>query len=79
MSAKIDAEPDWRGFPIMKRLTLAQASTIVDVALKHCRDHNMKPMAIAVLDAGGHMLALSARRSREFCDERSRKPRRGVC
>lgn len=41
----------------MKRLTLAQASTIVDVALKYGRDRNMKPMAVCVLDAGGHMLA----------------------
>jgi uncharacterized protein GlcG (DUF336 family) len=41
----------------MKPLTLAQASTIVDAALKYGRDRNMKPMAVCVLDAGGHMLA----------------------
>ena len=37
-------------------ITLAQASTIVDVALKTARSHNMKPLAVIVLDAGGHVV-----------------------
>src|SRR3974390_2319824 len=38
-------------------VTLAQASTIVDVALKKARDMNLAPMTVAVLDAGGHLVA----------------------
>lgn len=38
-------------------LTLAQASTIVDVALKTGRDANFHPLTVAVLDAGGHLVA----------------------
>ncbi len=41
----------------MTILTLAQASTIVDKALEHGRATNLKPLAVAVLDAGGHLLA----------------------
>jgi uncharacterized protein GlcG (DUF336 family) len=42
----------------MTQLTLAQAATIVDVALDHARANKLKPMTVAVLDAGGHMIAL---------------------
>ncbi len=38
-------------------LTLAQASTIVDVALKTGRDAKLQPLSVAVLDAGGHLVA----------------------
>jgi len=38
-------------------VTLAQASTIVDVALKTARETNLVPMTVAVLDAGGHLVA----------------------
>jgi uncharacterized protein GlcG (DUF336 family) len=38
-------------------LTLAQASTIVDVALKAGREQNFQPLTVAVLDAGGHLVA----------------------
>ena len=38
-------------------LTLAQASTIVDVALKKGRDTSCAPLTVAVLDAGGHLVA----------------------
>jgi uncharacterized protein GlcG (DUF336 family) len=38
-------------------LTLAQASTIVDVALKTGREKNFQPLTVAVLDAGGHLVA----------------------
>jgi uncharacterized protein GlcG (DUF336 family) len=38
-------------------VTLARASTIVDVALKKARDSNLAPLTVAVLDAGGHLVA----------------------
>src|SRR5215813_8334699 len=38
-------------------LTLAQASTIVDVALKTGRDAKFAPLTVAVLDAGGYLVA----------------------
>ena len=38
-------------------VTLAQASSIVDVALKKARDINLQPLSVAVLDAGGHLVA----------------------
>jgi uncharacterized protein GlcG (DUF336 family) len=41
----------------MSVLTLAQASTIVDVALKKARDSNLQPLTVAILDTGGHLVA----------------------
>jgi uncharacterized protein GlcG (DUF336 family) len=41
----------------MTVLTLVQASLIVDKALEHGRALKLKPLAVAVLDAGGHLLA----------------------
>jgi uncharacterized protein GlcG (DUF336 family) len=38
----------------MPGITLAQASTLVDVALKKGRELNLKPLVVSVLDAGGH-------------------------
>ncbi len=38
-------------------VTLAQASTIVDAALKKARDSNLAPLTVAVLDSGGHLVA----------------------
>lgn len=38
-------------------LTLAAASTIVDVALANGRALNLAPLTVAVLDAGGHLVA----------------------
>jgi uncharacterized protein GlcG (DUF336 family) len=38
-------------------VTLSQASTIVDVALKKARETNLAPLTVAVLDAGGHLVA----------------------
>jgi uncharacterized protein GlcG (DUF336 family) len=38
-------------------LTLTQALTIVDVALKKGRETSCAPLAVAVLDAGGHLKA----------------------
>src|SRR5207302_4110967 len=42
---------------IMSVVTLSQASTIVDAALKKGRDTNCAPLTVAVLDAGGHLVA----------------------
>src|SRR5580658_6519791 len=41
----------------MSVITLAQASTILDVALKTARDSKLAPLTVAVLDAGGHLVA----------------------
>src|SRR5882762_4591963 len=41
----------------MELLTLARASGIVDAALEKAREINCKPMTVAVLDAGGHLLS----------------------
>ena len=41
----------------MAGLTLEQASTIVDVALKKGRETKCAPLTVAVLDAGGHLVA----------------------
>ena len=41
----------------MSRLTLDHASTIVDAALKKGRELKLAPMTVAVLDAGGHLVA----------------------
>jgi uncharacterized protein GlcG (DUF336 family) len=38
-------------------VTLVQASTIVDVALQKARETNCAPLTVAVLDAGGHLVA----------------------
>jgi uncharacterized protein GlcG (DUF336 family) len=38
-------------------VSLAQASTIVDAALKKGRDTECAPLTVAVLDAGGHLVA----------------------
>ena len=41
----------------MSVVTLAQASTIVDAALRKGRDTSCAPLTVAVLDAGGHLVA----------------------
>jgi len=38
-------------------VTLVQASTIVDVALQTARGMELAPLTVAVLDAGGHLVA----------------------
>ena len=38
-------------------LTLAQASTIVDATLKKGREARLDPLSVAVLDAGGNLVA----------------------
>ena len=41
----------------MSVVSLAQASTIVDTALAKGRDGRCAPLTVAVLDAGGHLVA----------------------
>ncbi len=41
----------------MAGLTLAQASTMIDVALNKARESSFAPLSVAVLDAGGHLVA----------------------
>jgi uncharacterized protein GlcG (DUF336 family) len=41
----------------MVTLTLAQASSIVDAALATARERAFAPLVVAVLDAGGHLIA----------------------
>jgi uncharacterized protein GlcG (DUF336 family) len=41
----------------MSVVSLSQASTIVDAALKKAREANLAPLTVAVLDAGGHLVA----------------------
>ncbi|KFX71754.1 GlcG protein [Pseudomonas taeanensis MS-3] len=42
----------------MSRLTLAQANSIIDTALAEGIRLDFQPLCVAVLDAGGHLLAL---------------------
>ncbi len=42
----------------MSNVGLAQASIMVDKALEHGRHLKLKPLTVAVLDAGGHLVAL---------------------
>jgi len=41
----------------MTSLTLAHANHLIGAALTQAREQNLKPMAIAVLDAAGHLVA----------------------
>src|SRR5690349_16740258 len=42
----------------MPRITLDQANTIITAALDEGKVRGFKPLTVAVLDAGGHLLAL---------------------
>lgn len=42
----------------MQRLTLDCASRIVDSALRSAREQRLKPLAVVVLDGGGHDIVL---------------------
>lgn len=41
----------------MTRLSLEQANTIVSAAIAQGRGMGLKPLSVAVLDAGGHLIA----------------------
>ena len=45
----------WKAKPA---LPLAQAEAIIDGALVTAREHDMEPISVAVLDTGGHLIAL---------------------
>ena len=42
----------------MPHLTLAQAEAAIDAALRKAREMGLKPLTVAALDAGGHLIAL---------------------
>jgi len=42
----------------MRKLTLSTAETIIDAAFEKAAALNLKPLTVAVLDAGGHTTAL---------------------
>jgi uncharacterized protein GlcG (DUF336 family) len=44
----------------MTQLTLAQANTIIEAALKKSKEQGYKPMGIAVLDAAGNLKAYAS-------------------
>jgi uncharacterized protein GlcG (DUF336 family) len=44
--------------PLKVLLSLKEASDIVDEALRLAREHDMQPMTVMVMDAGGHQIAL---------------------
>lgn len=41
----------------MSRITLDQANTIIAAAFAHGQTLKLKPLSVAVLDAGGHLIA----------------------
>ena len=44
----------------MNSISLSQAQTVVNVALKYAREHDFKPLGVAVLDARGALKAYAA-------------------
>jgi uncharacterized protein GlcG (DUF336 family) len=42
----------------MTQLTLAQANQVIEAALGKAREMNLPPLGVAVMDAGGHLIAL---------------------
>ncbi|MEJ8476335.1 GlcG/HbpS family heme-binding protein [Roseibium algae] len=43
----------------MRKLTLSMAETIIAAAFEKAAELKLKPLTVAVLDAGGHMVSLS--------------------
>ncbi|ADZ68639.1 GlcG/HbpS family heme-binding protein [Polymorphum gilvum] len=43
----------------MSKLTLSMAQTMVSAALAKAADLGLKPLTVAVMDAGGHLVALA--------------------
>src|SRR3979490_390578 len=48
---------DTRSLSVMSQLTLDLATRIVDAALDHAATLKLHPLSVAVLDAGGHLVA----------------------
>jgi uncharacterized protein GlcG (DUF336 family) len=42
----------------MSRIPLQKANDIIEGALRHARDLSLEPLAVSVLDSGGHLIAL---------------------
>jgi len=51
------AQPKRPGAEVMSQLSLENAARIVDAALEHAQTLKLKPLTVAVLDAGGHLVA----------------------
>jgi uncharacterized protein GlcG (DUF336 family) len=52
--------PERKGKIAVSSLTLQQAQTIIDAALKKSKEAGYQPMGIAVLDAAGHLKAFAS-------------------
>jgi len=50
----------------MTKLTLAHADTIIDAALAKGAELGLKPLGVAVLDAGGHLVAFRRQDNASF-------------
>jgi uncharacterized protein GlcG (DUF336 family) len=50
----------------MSKLTLAQANRIIEAALSRARELNLPPISVAVLDSGGHLVALQREDGQSF-------------
>jgi uncharacterized protein GlcG (DUF336 family) len=50
----------------MPDITLDQANTIISAALAKAREMQLKPLAVAVLDSGGHLKALAREDGQTF-------------
>ena len=50
----------------MTALSLAKANTIIDAALATAADLKLKPLGVAVLDAGGHLIAFQRQDGASF-------------
>lgn len=50
----------------MARLTLAKSNRIITVALARARELGLKPLGVAVLDAGGHLVAFQRQDGASF-------------
>jgi hypothetical protein len=59
-------------------LTLEQACIIIDKALEKGHEVGLKPLTVAVLDAGGHLTALKREDGRACCGRRLPAARLGA-
>ena len=57
----------------MSHLSLDSAARIVDAALEHARTLKLKPLTVAVLDAGGHLVAFKRQDSLDSLKGRVRQ------
>lgn len=50
----------------MTQLTLAQANAIIETALAKAAERTLRPLGVAVLDAGGHLVAFQRQDGASF-------------